>query len=200
MESLLPKLRVTATGLDLFTLFPGMKDIRLEIGFGYGEHLAAQAHAHPRTGFLGCEPYLNGIADLLVEIDRLDLHNIRLFPGDGREVLAVLPDASLARVDILFPDPWPKSRHHKRRLINHETLAMLARVLRPGGELRLATDHPNYAAWMLEHLLQHRDAFRWQAEGPDDFRLPPPDWVETRYQRKARAEGREPVWLRCVRL
>ncbi len=172
------------------TLFP-LKNW-LEIGFGGGEHLAHQAALHPEIGIIGCEPYINGIAGLLKHIDDHKLHNIRIYSEDARLLMERLPDASLERVFILYPDPWPKARHHKRRLISTEFLNALARVMKPGAELRLATDHADYCAWMLEHLLSH-SAFEWTAKICDDWLNPPPDWISTRYEQKALA-GR-PTYL-----
>ena len=138
---------------DLAALFPlPVDDVRLEIGFGGGEHLIAQAQAHPRAGFIGCEPFVNGMAKALVAIDELKLANIRLHHGDAVDLLAWLPARSLARVDLLYPDPWPKRRHWKRRFVSDANVAALARVLRPGGEFRFATDWANYAEWTLVRL------------------------------------------------
>jgi tRNA (guanine-N7-)-methyltransferase len=171
---------------------------RLEIGFGGGEHLAGQAAKHPDTGFIGCEPYLNGIVGLIQHIERDKLQNIRLFGYDGRLVMHHLIPSCLSRVDILFPDPWPKLRHKKRRIVNHQTLTMIARVLKPGGLLRLATDHEDYARWMLEYCLAHPD-FEWQARHKSDWQQEPLDWVPTRYQQRAVAEGRNAVFFNFLR-
>ena len=168
----------------------------LEIGFGGGEHLAAQARHHPETLYLGSEPYINGVAKLLAVIDREKLTNIRIDTRDVRELLKELPSASLDEIFILFPDPWPKARHHKRRLINYETLALLARVHKPGGRLLIATDHADYAAWILEHLSQSQD-YAWLAESAADWQTPPSDWTETKYQRKTSGEGRQPMFFEC---
>lgn len=168
----------------------------LEIGFGAGEHLAAQARHHPQRLYLGCEPYLNGVAKLLAVIDREKLTNIRIDTRDVRELLVKLPDASLAEIFILFPDPWPKARHHKRRLINAATFAMLARVHQPGGRLLIATDHVDYADWILEQLFQQA---YYRCDPARDRHTPPADWTETKYQRKTTAEGRLPVFFECER-
>ncbi len=170
----------------------------LEIGFGGGEHLAAQAEAHPAIGFIGCEVFENGVARLVGEIGRRRLANVRLFADDARLLLDRLPPASIGRVFILFPDPWPKQRHHKRRLVAPATLDRLAAIMPPGGELRLATDDRDYLAWMLEHLTAHPD-FVWLARRPADWRERPPDWPPTRYEEKARAAGRTPAFLRFAR-
>ena len=156
--------------------------------------LAAQAEAHPAVGLIGSEVFENGIARLLTAIDEAGLSNIRLLTEDGRELLKKLPDRSLARVFILFPDPWRKQRHHKRRLVSTETLDELARVMKDGSELRLATDHIDYLRWMLERAPVH-PAFEWLARRPDDWRVRTPDWPQTRYERKAIAAGRRPHFL-----
>jgi tRNA (guanine-N7-)-methyltransferase len=170
----------------------------LEIGFGGGEHLAAQAESRPQTGFLGCEVFENGIARLVAEIDRRRLANIRIFADDARLLLAALPPASVDRVFVLFPDPWPKERHKKRRLISSETFDRLAAAMRDGAELRLATDDEDYLAWMLERATTH-PAFEWTARGASDWLRRPADWPPTRYEEKALARGRTPYFLRFLR-
>jgi tRNA (guanine-N7-)-methyltransferase len=197
-ESLLPRLALelgrSAPG-DLATLFPlPVADVRLEIGFGGAEHLIAQAQAHPRTGFIGAEGFINGIAKALAAIDAQTLANIRLFHGDAIALLDWLPAGSIARLDLLYPDPWPKRRHWKRRFINEANIARLARVLRPGGEFRFATDWANYAEWTLWRLTRARD-FVWTAEHADDWRKPWPGFSRTRYEAKAIREGRTPCYL-----
>ncbi len=189
VETLLPVLRLPPVGLiDLDALFPAPKRaVWLEIGFGGGEHLATQAAAHPDVGFIGCEVYIDGVGSLLRHIDRLGLENVRVHDGDAREVLARLPDASLQRVYLLFPDPWPKARHHKRRFISPSALDMLSRVLTDGGLLIFASDHADYAHWTLENLTGRPD-FQCLAGTPDDWRRPA-DWVESRYEAKARTAG-----------
>lgn len=174
------------------------KALHLEIGFGGGEHLAAQAQANPDIQFIGCEPYINGVAKLLAEIDRQKLDNIRLYTDDARLLIRELPDASVAAVYILFPDPWPKVRHYKRRIISQETLSELARIQPKGARLLLATDHVDYGAWMLEHVLAHPD-YEWTAECRADWETPPADWTQTRYQRKTTGEGRAPMFVECRR-
>ena len=186
--------------LDPATLFsPPPARVWLEVGFGAGEHLAALARAHPEIGFIGCEPYLYGVAALLRRLDEAGLGNVRIHVGDARDVLASLTEASLERILILFPDPWPKARHHKRRFIAAPTLDLCARGLAPGGELRVATDHAEYAGWIVEHLARH-PAFRWTARGPADWRRRPADWPATRYEGKTTAQGRRPVFLRYRRV
>lgn len=203
MTELLPRLAIPAPAsgqsLDLPALFPFATDaVWLEIGFGGGEHLAAQAETHRAIGFIGAEPYVNGIAGLLTRIDEAKLSNIRLWPGDIREILTAFPPASLARVTILFPDPWPKARHHKRRLIRRPFLDELARAMAPGAELRFATDDPGYLTWSLERLTVH-PGLEWLAHGPADWRARPADWPPTRYEAKAIAAGRRPSYLRFRR-
>ncbi len=170
----------------------------LEIGFGAGEHLVRQASSHSEIGFIGCEPFVNGIAALLAAVRTHSLANIRVWTEDVRLLLPRLPAASLERVFVLFPDPWPKARHHKRRLIQGDFLDLLARVMAPGAELALATDHGDYLAWILERLTAHAGLL-WTARGPQDWRKPPADFLPTRYERKARAAGRICVYLRFVR-
>jgi len=169
----------------------------LEIGFGGGEHLVAQATAHPNVRYIGVEPFLNGVASCLRHIEEANAQNIRLHNGDARDVIARLSDASLDLVYILFPDPWPKTRHHKRRLIQREFLDELARVMKPGAELRFATDWANYAAWALEHLTRHPH-FSWIADRATDWRAPWRGHVTTRYETK-RLGDCVPVWLRFVK-
>jgi tRNA (guanine-N7-)-methyltransferase len=185
--------------LDPLGLFPSAHEqIWLEIGFGGGEHLAEQAEHHPEIGFIGSEVFENGIVKLLGEIDRRRLDNVRIHPSDARPLLAALPPRSVDRVFILFPDPWPKARHHKRRLVAPATLDRLAEIMTDGAELRLATDDPSYLAWMLEHLTAHA-AFSWTARRPADWRERLGDWPPTRYEQKARKAGRPPAFLRFVR-
>jgi tRNA (guanine-N7-)-methyltransferase len=175
-----------------------IEKVWLEIGFGAGEHLAEQAERHPDTGFIGSEVFEDGIVRALGEVSRRDLTNIRLFTEDARLLLAALPPASLGRVFILFPDPWPKRRHHKRRLVAPATLDLLAVAMADGAELRLATDDRDYLAWMLEHTIAHLD-FVWLARRASDWRERPVDWPATRYEAKARSAGRVPAFLRFMR-
>jgi tRNA (guanine-N7-)-methyltransferase len=198
MKTLLPKLAIELGARppsDLATLFPVAVDgVRLEIGFGGGEHMVGQAEQHPRTGFIGVEPFVNGMAKALAAIEAKALANIRLHFDDATFLLEWLPAASLARVDLLYPDPWPKRRHWKRRFVQDRSLAEIARVLRPGGEFRFASDIPDYAAWTLAHVLRS-PAFAWTAERADDWRQPWPGFAETRYEAKAKREGRVPCYL-----
>ena len=154
-DSLLPKLAVDLSSpapADLRALFDNVDDVRLEIGFGGGEHMAAEAGQYPRTGFIGSEPFVNGMAKMLSTIEERGLRNIRLHHGDASELIAWLPKGSLARVDLIYPDPWPKRRHWKRRFVQAASIAEIARILRDGGEFRFASDIPDYAAWTLRHL------------------------------------------------
>jgi tRNA (guanine-N7-)-methyltransferase len=197
-EALLPRLALDLKGpapASLATLFAApVDDVRLEIGFGGAEHLIAQAEAHPRTGFIGAEGFINGIAKALAAIDEKKLANVRLHHGDAIHLLDWLPAASLARIDLLYPDPWPKRRHWKRRFVNEQNTARLARVLRPGGEFRFASDWANYAEWTLWRVTRVRE-FLWTAERADDWRRPWPGFSRTRYEAKAIREGRTPCYL-----
>jgi tRNA (guanine-N7-)-methyltransferase len=199
VNTLLPRIGLPSGPLDLAVLFPGAREFALEIGFGGGEHLAAQAHAHPEMGFIGCEPFLNGVAKLLTSVEEGSLPNVRVHADDARGVLARLDDRSLSRVFLLFPDPWPKLRHHKRRFIQPETLDALARVMRSGAELRIATDHGEYAAWALMHLMRD-DRFRWTAALSQDWSARGVDWPATRYEQKALQAGRSCCYLRFLRV
>lgn len=198
VETLLPHLAVDVSApLDPKALFPQAKAVVLEIGFGGGEHLVAQAAAHPDRGVLGVEPFLNGVGSCLRHIEEAGVANVRLHMGDARDVIAALPDASIDRVDILFPDPWPKARHHKRRLVQADFVASLARIVRAGGEVRFATDWANYAAWTLE-MFSRAPQFIWQAESAADWRMPWDGHVTTRYEEKKLGDC-APVWLRFKR-
>jgi tRNA (guanine-N7-)-methyltransferase len=201
LESLLPRLALTPNpGRDPRLYFSAnVVEVWLEIGFGAGEHLAWQADANPEMGLIGAEPYVAGMAKLLARIADKDHRNIRLYTEDAREVLAALPDASLARVFILFPDPWPKTRHHKRRFIQMTMLDELARVMKQGAELRFATDDAGYLVWTLQRLTAHPQ-FSWLAQSAEDWRVRPADWPETRYEAKALRSGRSCTYLRFVRL
>jgi tRNA (guanine-N7-)-methyltransferase len=193
LESLLPKIAIPEGPVGREALAAWAGETWLEIGFGGGEHMAAQAERNPGVVILGAEPFLNGVASALRHVDERGLSNIRLRLGDARQLLADLPDACLTRVFILFPDPWPKTRHKKRRLIQAETVAELARVLKLGGRLRFATDWADYADWTLQRLTA-APAFRWTAERADDWRAPPADHVTTRYETK-RLGDCAPVFL-----
>jgi len=198
METLLPRLAVdlgTAAPSDLAQLFPVPLDsVRLEIGFGGGEHMIAQAEAHPRTGFIGVEPFVNGMAKALAAIDAHTLANVRLHHGDAIEVIDWLPRACLARVDLIYPDPWPKRWHWNRRFVQDRSVAQIARILSPGGEFHFASDIPDYAAWTLRHVSRSSD-FAWTAQRADDWRQPWPGFSGTRYEAKAKNAGRVPCYL-----
>jgi tRNA (guanine-N7-)-methyltransferase len=193
LDHLLPTMLLTPD-----SPLPSNTDIFLEIGFGTGEHLVHIATCYPEMLCLGAEPFLSGVAQCVSAIHDAELSNVRILPSDVRPLLEAMPDASVARVDILFPDPWPKRAHHKRRLVNAALLDMLARVMREGGTLMLATDHEEYGAWMLEQLLMH-PAFEWQAKAQADFLHPPADWCHTRYGRRAAGQGIHPLFLKAVR-
>ena len=197
-ETLLPRLAIDTDGVapsDLRTLFScGVDAVRLEIGFGGGEHLLAQASEHPRTGFIGSDAFVNAVAKVLAGVDEHNLANVRLHFGDAAHLIDWLSPASLARVDLLYPDPWPKKRHWKRRFVQDASLKQIARVLRPEGEFRFATDIPNYAAWTLERVLRSPD-YIWTAEKADDWRKPWPGFCGTRYEAKAKREGRVPAYF-----
>lgn len=205
LDERLPEVGVTLPDdggrLDPAALFGDgrSRPVWLEIGFGGGEHLAWQAAANPGVGLIGVEPFVNGVARLLslLEAERLD--NVRILMDDARLLLEALPDASVNRAFVLFPDPWPKLRHHKRRIVNRGTAAELARVLEPGAELRVATDDPDYARWILEALLAE-PRLAWTAERAADWRGRPADWPATRYEEKALAAGRRPTFLRFRRV
>jgi tRNA (guanine-N7-)-methyltransferase len=203
IAELLPRLRLnlkTPAPRKLQDLFPvPVREVWLEIGFGSGEHLRWQAEQQRDIGFIGCEPFVNGMGSLLSAIEGRDIRTIRVHDGDARDVLAWLPDGSVSRIFILFPDPWSKKRQLKRRLISEDTASAFARVLRSGGELRFASDSGDYAAQTL-HLMSRSGAFVWLAERVSDWRERPTDWPETRYERKALSEGRKPVYLTFRRL
>lgn len=183
--------------IDLKALF-GDRPLWLEIGFGGGEHLVHQADLNRDTGFIGCEPYINGVAKLLGKIRHGKHDNIRIHPGDVRDLFDVIPDACVARAFLLYPDPWPKKRHHRRRFVTPEHLEPLARVMRKGASFRVATDIPDYVRQTLEMVPKH--GFAWRCESPQDWRTPWEDWRSTRYEQKALREGRTPHYLTFERL
>jgi tRNA (guanine-N7-)-methyltransferase len=199
LETILPKLTLDIkAGAAPHSYFNNaVENIWLEIGFGAGEHLHWQARANPKVGLIGAEPFVNGVAKLLSKLDTEPANNIRLHGGDARDIIAALPDASLGRAFILFPDPWPKTRHHKRRFIQTEILNDLARVMKPGAELRFASDDAPLVEYTLERLMAH-PSFEWTATSAMDWRSRPADWPRTRYEAK-QLHG-VPAFLRFRRL
>jgi len=198
VEDLLPRVAVPDGPIDAVTLFGDVRPLELEIGFGAGEHLAEQAAMRPANGFIGCEPFLNGVVGALGHIRDRGLGNLRLHMGDAIDVLNRLPDASLDRVYLLHPDPWPKARHAKRRFMNTGPIALVAAKLKAGAEFRFGTDHPVYVAHAMMVMNGH-PAFDWQAVAARDFQARPDDWPETRYERKARRLGHEVWYFRWTR-
>jgi tRNA (guanine-N7-)-methyltransferase len=200
VEDVLPRVAVPEGPLSAERLFGKDHPLELEIGFGAGEHLAWQAAMRPDYGFIGAEPFLNGVVGALQHIRDGGLNNVRIHMGDALDVLRRLPDASLDRVYLLHPDPWPKARHAKRRFMNNGPVDLIAAKLKPGGEFRFGTDHPVYVRHTMMVMNGHAD-FDWQAESADDFRVRPVDWPETRYERKARTVYGHEVWyFRYVRI
>jgi tRNA (guanine-N7-)-methyltransferase len=200
LAATLPRYEIAPHALADRSLFGfEAQEVWLEIGFGSGEHLIAQASAQRDVGFIGCEPFLNGVVAALAGIERESLANVRIRRGDAQALLEKAPDAFFSRIFILYPDPWPKRRHHKRRVISAPMIEALARVTRRHGELRFATDIDDYAGWTLRRFLASPD-FHWAAERADDWRTPWRDWRPTRYEAKARKAGRGSVYLTFVRL
>ena len=189
-DATLPALEITLDGaLDPRDLFPDAGRIIIEIGYGGGEHLALEAGRHAQTGYIGCEVFTGGIGKMVQTIAAEGLDNIRLYTDDALKLLTALPPASLDEVYLLYPDPWPKTRHHKRRFVSPTTLAELARVIRPGGVFHFATDIEDYANWTLAHIVRSTD-FSFAPERPGSWHEPYPGWQPTRYEQKARREGR----------
>ena len=178
--------------LDPAAIFDG-KDIWLEIGFGGGEHLVAMAERYPEIGLIGCEPFINGVAMLLGKIRKADVENLKVHPGDVRELFDVMPDAAISKAFLNYPDPWPKARHHRRRFVTAEHLEPLFRVLKPGAEFRVATDIPDYVRQTLEEV--PKAGFVLETALPDGLNTPWDDWVSTRYEQKALREERDPHYL-----
>jgi tRNA (guanine-N7-)-methyltransferase len=197
VDKLLPQLSVPEEDeIASPLLFGDNRPLHLEIGFGSGEHLAYRADLLPDHGFIGAEPFLNGVAVALTHIRDQQLRNVRLYHGDALQVLRRIPDGALSFLYLLHPDPWPKARHSKRRMINDGPLRLFADKLKTGGELRIATDHPVYLEWTLMVMQRWTATFEWLAETPRDFLDPPGGWIETRYGAKSRREGRRPYYLR----
>jgi len=198
IETLLPKLALDLSRpapAEISALFPSsVTDVHLEIGFGGGEFMVAQARENPACGFIGVEPFVNGMAKALAAVETNDLKNIRLHFDDAVNLIAWLPAKSLARIDLIHPDPWPKRRHWKRRFVQDDMVTRLARLLRPGGEFRFVTDIADYTAWTLQRLLRSAD-FEWTAQCADDWRKPFPGFTQTRYHAKAARERRAACFL-----
>jgi tRNA (guanine-N7-)-methyltransferase len=195
MRDVLPRVALDLAAPPVFA----NQDVWLEVGFGGGEHLVWQAQHNPDVTIIGCEPFEDGVMKVLSRIADEDLKNIRLHMGDARDVLRWLPEASISRAFVLFPDPWPKRKHRKRRLVNPSTLALLARVMKPGAELRIGTDIGDYARTILQAFSAQTE-FTWLVAGPEDWRIRPFDWPETRYEQKAGREGRVRYYLRFSRV
>lgn len=193
VDDFLPQVAVPEGPLNAQVLFGDDRPLEFEIGFGAGEHLAFQAGLRPHHGLIGCEPFVNGVVGALLHIRDQKLDNVRIHMGDALDALGRLPDASLDRAYLLHPDPWPKARHAKRRMMNPGPLDMIAAKLKPGGEFRFGTDHPIYCRWAMMQMDKRRD-FIWQAKTASDFLVRPDDWPETRYERKARNVFGHDVW------
>lgn len=197
-QTILPQLLIDITKsapADLNTLFPvTIKKIVVEIGFGGGEHLIHRASLHPEIGFIGCEPFVNGMAKACLAIQTNGLKNIRLYNEDATDLLNWLPDNSISRVDLLYPDPWPKKRHWKRRFLNADNMVRIFRILNPAGEFRFASDIDSYVNWGLNHVHAH-GGFNWTAKISDDWRQPWEEWISTRYEQKAIRENRVPTYM-----
>jgi tRNA (guanine-N7-)-methyltransferase len=201
VEKLLPQIGVPDEGaITSLGLFGDERPLHFEIGFGSGEHLAYRADMLPDHGFIGAEPFLNGVATALAHIREKHLVNVRLWRGDALEVLQRLPDGAVSFLYLLHPDPWPKARHAKRRMVNDRPIDLFASKLRIGGEFRLATDDPTYLTWALMIMRRHDAQFEWLAEHAKDFLEPSGCWIETRYGAKSRREGRRPYYLRYRRI
>jgi tRNA (guanine-N7-)-methyltransferase len=190
METLLPNIRLDIENLPL----SGDAEIWLEIGFGGGEHLAFQARTRPQIQFIGAEPFVNGVAKLLVAVEEGPLSNISIYDGDARLLLEKIPDQSLSRIFLLYPDPWHKQRHKKRRFVNEVSIGHFHRILKPGGVFRFASDIEDYVDWTVKNVTMH-GGFDWQGQRVEDWRQAPDDWQQTRYEAKALREGRTPSYI-----
>ena len=200
VDGLLPQISVPAEGdVTARRLFGDDRPLHFEIGFGSGEHLAYRADLLPDHGFIGAEPFINGVATALGHVRDRHLANVRIWKGDALDVLQRIPDGALSFIYLLHPDPWPKARHAKRRMVNDGPIALFAAKLKAGGELRIATDEPTYLDWALMVMQRHRRDFEWLARTSADFLEPPGGWIETRYGAKSRREGRRPYYLRYRR-
>ncbi len=184
----------TGQKINLKSLPCIVEELWLEIGFGAGEHVAAQALANPSVGFLACEHYLNGVSSCLAHLEKNEIKNVKLHNGDARDLMDQMPNASISKIFLLYPDPWPKARHHKRRFINPDNLDAFARIMRGGAVLRVASDIPDYIQWTLDHLAE-RTEFSLLGDPESGFREPWADWPGTRYEAKALREGRTPAYL-----
>jgi tRNA (guanine-N7-)-methyltransferase len=201
MQTMLPQLRIDPDRCappDVFQGPDSYSKYALEIGFGGGEHLAARAQQQPDTGFIGSEVFVNGVSKLVAAIAAENLTNIRIYPDDVRDLLPRLPAASIDCVYLLYPDPWPKKRHNKRRFISPDNLAELYRILKPGGGFIFASDIDDYVSWALAHMRQH-GGFTWTARAADDWRQADADWPGTRYEAKAVKAGRQPTYLHFIK-
>lgn len=197
LDNFLPKIKIDDVNENMFGIIP--TEIHFEIGFGDGQHLAGQAKNNPHIGYIGAEVFKNGVANLLSLIKDNETDNVRVFDDDVRLLFAKIPEGFLNRVYVLFPDPWPKKRHAPRRFINQKNLNEIARILKKGGILRVATDHKIYKGWTLRQLKENSN-FEWTAQTSNDWRFEPKDWVKTKYQQKALKEGRKPVFLDFIRI
>lgn len=202
METLLPALKIDLASpapVDIKSLFPLAVDkVRLEIGFGGGEHLVHRARTNPETGFIGVEPFVNSMAKLLAVVEAEGLNNIRVHDDDATQLLDWLPDGSIDQIDLLYPDPWPKKKHWKRRFVSQVNLERFHRVLKPGGLFCFASDIDTYLNWTLQHCSRH-GGFQWTARNAADWRTPFSGWPGTRYEAKAKREGRASAYLKFVR-
>lgn len=195
METLLPQIQIATEGaIDLTTLFPGKQEFWLEVGFGGGEHLATHASSNPSVGLIGCEPFVNGVASLLEHVSANNLTNVRIYPDDARMLLDRLPENSLSKCFVMFPDPWPKKRHAPRRFIGPDNLPKLARAMKPGAEIRIASDEPPLQDWMLDQMLGSPDFVPAPGTEQGIYSTRPVDWPETRYEKKALAKKKYANW------
>lgn len=204
IKMLLPALNIDLNippPLDLTSLFSSkVKEVRLEIGFGGGEHLLHEMEYFPQIGFIGIEPFINGIAKILMSLEQCKQHqsHLRLYNDDATHLLDWLPNASIDGIDLFYPDPWPKKKHWKRRFVNVKNLNRFSRILKTGKKFRFASDIDSYVNWTLYHCIHH-DSFEWDAQSPKDWKKPYPLWLGTRYEAKALREGRVPTYLTFIK-